>query len=53
MVAPREVYNDLPPPLRWGDFDDVRLGSFGEIKAAFENVGKQPVGLAETTIEVK
>lgn len=33
--AAREVYNDLPPPLRWGDFEDIRLPSFDAIQAQF------------------
>jgi Domain of unknown function (DUF4384) len=33
--ALREVYNDLPPPLRWGDFDDIRLPSFDAIQEQF------------------
>lgn len=52
LVAPREVYNDLPPPLRWGDFEDVRLKSFGEIKDAFERAGKLPVVMDEVTVSV-
>ena len=53
MAAPREIYNDLPPPLRWGDFEDVNLKSFAEIKNAFEKAGKAPVVMDEIKIEVK
>lgn len=51
LHAPREVYRDLPPPLRWGDFEDVRLGSFDEIAQAFSQAAGTPVALvrAETT----
>jgi hypothetical protein len=44
--APREVYGDLPPPLRWGDFEDIRLPSFDEIRQRFADASGQPVSLA-------
>ena len=44
--APREVYNDLPPPLRWGDFEDIRLASFDEIRRRFEEASGTQVTLA-------
>jgi curli biogenesis system outer membrane secretion channel CsgG len=43
--APREVYNDLPPPLRWGDFEDVRLTGFEQIRQAFAQTSSLPVAL--------
>jgi hypothetical protein len=52
LAAQREVYNDLPPPLRWGDFEDISLKSFVDIKAAFEKAGKLPVMMDEVTIQV-
>lgn len=52
LVAPREVYNDLPPPLRWGDFEDIRLKSFNDIRVAFEKAGKFPVVMDVATIQV-
>ena len=52
LAAPREVYNDLPPELRWGDFEDVRLSTFDEIREAFERVAKAPVTLEGTLIDV-
>lgn len=44
--APREVYNDLPPPLRWGDFEDIRLPGFDEIRQQFTQASGLPVSLA-------
>lgn len=52
LAAQREVYNDLPPPVRWGDFEDISLKSFAEIKSAFEKAGKLPVVMDELTIQV-
>ncbi|MBL0729299.1 DUF4384 domain-containing protein [Piscinibacter sp. HJYY11] len=43
--APREVYNDLPPPLRWGDFEDVRLASFDDIRQQFAQASGLPIVL--------
>jgi curli biogenesis system outer membrane secretion channel CsgG len=50
--AQSEVYNELPPALRWGDFEDIRLGSFEEIREAFESVAKAPVALEGALIDV-
>ena len=52
LATEREVYNDLPPPLRWGDFEDIRLGSFEEIRDAFQQVARAPVALEGAVIEV-
>ena len=53
LTAAREVYNDLPPPLRWGDFEDVRLPSFAAIRSAFEKAAGTPVGLDEIAVDVR
>lgn len=43
--APKEVYADLPPPLRWGDFEDIRLNSFDDIRQQFAQASGMPVDL--------
>lgn len=45
--TPTDLYNELPPQLRWGDFDEVRLKSFDEITQAFAQVAGRPVALLE------
>jgi hypothetical protein len=52
LATEREIYNDLPPPLRWGDFEDIKLGTFEEIRDAFLQVAKGPVTLEGAVIEV-
>jgi Domain of unknown function (DUF4384) len=52
LATEREVYNELPPPLRWGDFEDIKLGTFEEIRDAFAQVAKGPVALEGATIDV-
>jgi hypothetical protein len=52
LATDREVYNDLAPQLRWGDFEDVRLGTFEEIRAAFAEAAKGPVALEGALIDV-
>lgn len=52
LATQREVYNDLPPTLRWGDFEDIRLGTFEEIRAAFAQVAQSPVAMEGATIAV-
>jgi hypothetical protein len=45
--APQEVYADLPPQLRWGDFEDIRLNSFEEIRQQFAQASGMKVVLVE------
>lgn len=45
LHAPREVYGDLPPPLRWGDFEEIRLKSFDEIRDHFSQASGTPIEL--------
>jgi Domain of unknown function (DUF4384) len=52
LATEREIYNDLPPPLRWGDFEDIKLGTFEAIRDAFSHVAKAPVALEGAVIEV-
>jgi Domain of unknown function (DUF4384) len=52
LATEREIYNELPPPLRWGDFEDIKLGTFEEIRDAFAQVAKGPVALEGAVIEV-
>ncbi|MFL6665147.1 MAG: DUF4384 domain-containing protein [Rhizobacter sp.] len=52
LATEREVYNDLPPTLRWGDFEDIRLGTFDDIRDAFAQVAKGPVSLDAALIDV-
>ena len=52
FATEREVYNELPPQLRWGDFEEIRLGTFEEIREAFAVVAKGPVSLEGGLIEV-
>jgi curli biogenesis system outer membrane secretion channel CsgG len=52
LATEREVYNDLPPPLRWGDFEDIKLGTFEQIRDAFAQVAKAAVALEGAVIEV-
>ena len=52
FATEREIYNDLPPSLRWGDFEDIRVGTFDEIRNAFAQVAGAPVALAGGVIGV-
>lgn len=40
-----DVYNELPPTLRWGDFDDVRAKSFDEIAQGFAQAAGRAVAV--------
>jgi len=52
FATEREVYNELPPQLRWGDFEDIKLGTFDDIRNAFAEVAKGPVSLDGKVIAV-
>jgi len=52
LATEREVYNELPPALRWGDFEDIRLGTFDDIRDAFAQVSNGPVALEAALIDV-
>jgi curli biogenesis system outer membrane secretion channel CsgG len=52
LATEHEVYNELPPQLRWGDFEDIRLGTFDDIRDAFAQVAKGPVSLEASLIDV-
>jgi hypothetical protein len=52
LHAPREVYNDLPPPLRWGDFEDIKAKSLEEIQTMFANASKLPIALQRVEFTV-
>jgi curli biogenesis system outer membrane secretion channel CsgG len=52
LATEREVYNELAPELRWGDFEDIRLATFEEIRDAFAQVAKAPVALEGALIDV-
>ncbi len=53
LLAPREVYGGLPPPLRWGDFEDVRLPSLEAIQTEFAKVAKATVSLERGSVRVE
>lgn len=53
LHAPREVYGDLPPPLRWGDFEDIKASRFEEIRDMFSQASGFPVQLVAKPALVK
>ncbi len=46
MHTAREIYSDLPPALRWGDFEDIGLKDFDAVRSRFAEVSGQPVGFS-------
>jgi len=49
--APQEIYADLPPPLRWGDFEDIRLNSFEDIQQHFAKASGLDVQLVRQVLQ--
>jgi hypothetical protein len=44
FAASREIYNDVPAALRWGDFQDLnKIREFAEIHSLLEAVAHEPV----------
>lgn len=52
LASDREVYNEIAPPLRWGDFEDIRLDSFEAIREAIAQAANAPVALQTLPVEV-
>lgn len=52
LATQREIYNELPPQLRWGDFEDIRLATFDEVREAFAQVAKAPVAMEGAIIDI-
>jgi hypothetical protein len=50
LSASREIYNGLPPPLRWSDFNDIGFTNFEDIRQAFANAAKTPIAIAELVV---
>lgn len=47
LAARREIYNDVPAALRWGDFQALNaVRGFEDVRRILEAVAKEPVALA-------
>lgn len=44
FAASREIYNDVPAALRWGDFKDLNsIKGFSDVRSILEAVAREPV----------
>jgi Domain of unknown function (DUF4384) len=48
IQAPQEVYADLPAQLKWGDFEDIRLNTFEDIRQKFAEASGLKIELIHT-----
>lgn len=54
LAAPREVYNEVPAALRWGDFQALNAVQGPEaLRTMFETVVRQPVRLQSVVVTVR
>lgn len=54
MTAPREIYNDVPAALRWGDFQTLnKVKGFEDIKSLLEAIAKEPVEVAQVDLKAQ
>jgi len=52
FAAPREIYNDIPAALRWGDFQNLNaIAKFEDVQRMLEDVARQPVAAAQITLK--
>jgi len=52
FAAPREIYNDIPAALRWGDFQDLKaIKGFADVQTLLEAVAREPVGAASLVLK--
>lgn len=47
IQAPQEVYADLPAQLKWGDFEDIRLNTFADIRQKFAETSGLKIDLVQ------
>lgn len=50
LSAGRELYDGLPPPLRWSDFNDIGFTNFDDVRQAFANSAKTPINMAQLSV---
>jgi hypothetical protein len=51
LAVPREVYNDVPPALRWGDFQALNaVRGMDDVRRILEAVAKEPIAMVELTV---
>ena len=52
FAASREIYNDIPAALRWGDFQNLNaISKFEDVHRMLEDVAREPVGEANITLK--
>lgn len=52
--APREIYNDVPTALRWGDFQTLnKVKGFEDIRSLLEAIAKEPVAFAQLELRTQ
>jgi hypothetical protein len=51
LAAPRDVYQDVPAALRWGDFQALNaVHGVDDLQRIFEAVAKAPIAVATITV---
>jgi hypothetical protein len=53
IASPIEVYNELGPKLRWGDFHPIGFKSFEEMRSAFETAAGTKLGYVERQVVIE
>ncbi|WP_313952936.1 DUF4384 domain-containing protein [Accumulibacter sp.] len=52
FATAREIYNDIPAALRWGDFHDLKaVREFSDVHKILEGVAREPVATASVTLK--
>lgn len=51
--SPIEIYSELPPKLRWGDFEQIGFKSLSELRAAFEETAGGRLFFAERSVTIR
>jgi hypothetical protein len=53
IASPTELYSELPPQLRWGDFEKIGFRSFAEMRAAFEQTAGGRLAFVERAVRIQ
>jgi len=52
IASPVELYNELPPKLRWGDFHPIGFKDFASLRAAFDETAGSALAYVERAVRI-
>jgi hypothetical protein len=53
IASSLEIYNELPPKLRWGDFQDIGFKDLASLRGAFEQTAGSRLAYVEREVHIE